>query len=128
MGALIVVVSCLSRSGHQPSGSRDEVSTCTLRKHLVVFVEGTDGGLEKTPRTIIYSSQPRRGIGARGVDGGLDGEVLLQDLGVDTNGSHRDLIRSCDRDLLLRCQMLLEILAILRAPWLRPVLIWWRGR
>ena len=47
MGALVVVVSCLSRSGHQPVGSRDEVSTCKLRKHLVVFVEGTDGGLEK---------------------------------------------------------------------------------
>ena len=49
MGALVVVVSCLSRSGHQPAGSRDEVSTCTLRKHLIVFVEGTDGGLKKTP-------------------------------------------------------------------------------
>ena len=34
------------------------------------------------------------------------------------NGSHRDLIRACDHDLLLRCQMLLEILAILHAPWL----------
>ena len=48
MGALVVVVSCLSRSGHQPAGSRDEVSACTLRKHLVVFIEGTDGALEKT--------------------------------------------------------------------------------
>ena len=55
----------------------------------------------------------------RGINGGLYGEVLLQDLGVDTNGRHRDLIRACGRDLLLRCQMLLEILAILRAPWLR---------
>ena len=45
----------------------------------------------------------------RGADGGLDGEVLLQDLGVGTNGSHRDLIRACNRDLLLRCQMLLKI-------------------
>ena len=45
--------------------------------------------------------------------------MLLQDLGVSTNGSHCDLIRACGRDLLLRCQMLLEILAILRAPWLR---------
>ena len=51
--------------------------------------------------------------------------MLLQDLGVDTNGSHRDLIRACGRDLLLCCQMLLEILAILRAPWIRAVLIWW---
>ena len=34
------------------------------------------------------------------------------------NGSHRDLIRACGRDLLLRCQMLLEVLAILCAPWL----------
>ena len=64
----------------------------------------------------------------RGIDGGLDGEVLLQDLGVGTNGSHRDLIRVCGRDLLLRYQMLLEILAILCAPWLRAALIWWRGR
>ena len=55
------------------------------------------------------------------------GEVLLKDLGVGTNGSHRDLIRACGRDLLLRCQMLLEVLAILHAPWLRPALIWWRG-
>ena len=46
MGALLVVVICLSRSGHQPAGSQDEVSTCTLRKHLVVFIEGTEGGLE----------------------------------------------------------------------------------
>ena len=52
--------------------------------------------------------------------------MLLQDLGDDTNGSHCDLIRVCGRDLLLRCQMLLEVLTILRAPWLRPVLIWWR--
>ena len=56
MGALVVVVSCLSRSGHQPAGSRDEVSTCTLRKHLVVFVEGTDGGLEKMPRTVVIEA------------------------------------------------------------------------
>ena len=49
VGALVVVVSCLSRSGHQLAGSRDEVSTCTLRKHRIVFVEGTDGGLEKMP-------------------------------------------------------------------------------
>ena len=48
--------------------------------------------------------------------------MLLQDLGVGTNGSHRDLIRTCGRDLLLRYQMLLEILAILRAPWLRAAL------
>ena len=48
--------------------------------------------------------------------------MLLQDLGVGTNGSHRDLIRACGRDLLLRCQMLLEILAILRASWLRAAL------
>ena len=75
MGALVVVVSYLSHSGHQPASSRDEVSTCTLRKHLVVFVEG--------------------------IDGGLDGEVLLQDLGVGTNGGHRDLIRACGHDLLL---------------------------
>ena len=73
MGALVVVVSCLSHSGHQPDGSRDEISTCTLRKHLVVFVEGTDDGLEKTSQTVVQSSQPRRGVGARGVDGGLDG-------------------------------------------------------
>ena len=33
--------------------------------------------------------------------------------GVSTNGSHHDLICACGRDLLLRCQMLLEILAIL---------------
>ena len=45
--------------------------------------------------------------------------MLLQDLGVSMNGSHRDLIRACIRDLLLRCQMLLEVLAILCAPWLR---------
>ena len=44
-----IVVSCLSHFRHQPAGSRDEVSTCTLRKHLIVFVEGTDGGLEKIP-------------------------------------------------------------------------------
>ena len=47
--ALVVLVSYLSRSGNQPAGSRDEISTCTLRKHLVVFVEGTDGGLKRTP-------------------------------------------------------------------------------
>lgn len=41
------------------------------------------------------------------------GKVLLQDLGVGMNGSHRDLIRACGHDLLLRCQMLLEVLAIL---------------
>ena len=64
----------------------------------------------------------------RGVNGGLDGKVLLQDFGVGMNGSHRDLIRACGRDLLLRCQMLLEVLAILRAPWLRAALNWWRGR
>ena len=29
------------------------------------------------------------------------------------------VIRACGHDLLLRCQMLLEVLAILRAPWLR---------
>ena len=67
-------------------------------------------------------------VAARGVNGGLDGEVLLQDPGVGTNGSHRDLIHACGRELLLRCQMLLEVLAILHAPWLRPTLIWWRGR
>ena len=53
--------------------------------------------------------------------------MLLQDLGVGTNGSHHDLIRTCGRDFLLRCQMLLEVLAILRAPWLWAALIWWRG-
>ena len=36
--------------------------------------------------------------------------MLLQDLGVDTNGSHRYLIRACGHDLLLHCQMLLELL------------------
>ena len=56
MGAIVVVVSCLSHSGHQPAGSRDEVSPCTLRKHLVVFVEGTDGGLENTPRTVVKAA------------------------------------------------------------------------
>ena len=30
--------------------------------------------------------------------------MLLEDLGVGTNGNHRDLIRACGRDLLLRCQ------------------------
>jgi len=44
------------------------------------------------------------------------------------NGSHSDLIRACSHDLLLRYQMLLELLAILHAPWLRAALIWWRGR
>ena len=34
----------------------------------------------------------------------------------EPNGSHRDLIRACGRDLLLRYQVLLEILAKLRAP------------
>ena len=57
-----------------------------------------------------------------------NGEVLLQDQGVHTNGSRRDLIRACGHDLLLRCQMLLEILSILCAPWLRTTLIWWRDR
>ena len=37
----------------------------------------------------------------RVVGGAPDGEVLLQDMGVETNGSHRDLIRACGRDLLL---------------------------
>ena len=45
--------------------------------------------------------------------------MLLQDLVVGMNASHRDLIRAFGHDLLLRCQMLLDILAILRAPWLR---------
>ena len=80
-------------------------------------------GAEKTPRSL--QQRHRRwlqenamncrvkhptasGIGARGIIGGLDDEVLLQDSGVSTNGSHRDLIRACGRDLLLRCQMLLE--------------------
>ena len=49
MGSLVIVVSCPSRSGNQPASSRDEVSMCTLRKHLVVFVEGTEGGLVKMP-------------------------------------------------------------------------------
>ena len=35
--------------------------------------------------------------------------MLLQDLGVGTNGNHHDLIRACGRNLL--CQMLPEILA-----------------
>ena len=34
--------------------------------------------------------------------------MLLQDLGVGTNGSYHDLIRACGRDLLLRYQILLE--------------------
>ena len=53
--------------------------------------------------------------------------MLLQDLGVDMNGSHRDLIRACGRDLLLRCQMLLELLAIPHASWLRVALILGEG-
>ena len=40
---------------------------------------------------------------------------------------HHDLIRVCGHDLLLRCQILLDLLAILRAPWLRAALIWWMG-
>ena len=50
MGALVVVVSCLSRSGHQPGG------TNTLRKHLIVFVEGINGGLEEMTRTVFKAA------------------------------------------------------------------------
>ena len=53
VGALFVVVCCLSRSRHQPFGSRVEVSTGTLKKHLILFVEGIDGGLEKMPQTVV---------------------------------------------------------------------------
>ena len=127
MGALIVVVSFLSRSGHQPAGSQVEVSTCTLRKHLVVFVEGTEGVASRKCHELSFKAANRVATSVHEAST-VPREVLLQDLGVGTNGSHRDLIRACGRDLLLCCQMLLEVLAILRAPWLRPALIWWRGR
>ena len=41
-------------------------------------------------------------------DGGLDSEVLLQDLVVGTHGSLGDLIRLCGHDLLLHCKILLS--------------------